>query len=153
MSTTLTCNKNLLSPVGFRLKVNNYPNLEYFATSVTLPSLSLSEAPSSYKSVNFAQGGDRINFESLNIKFNVTEDMDNYLEVFNWMHQIAQSEEDLRSDATLHIFTSHNNVSKTVKFTGLFPTNLDSLEFDAASSDVDYLQASATFKFTYFEVV
>jgi len=153
MSTTLTCNKNLLSPVGFRLKVANYPNLEYFASAVTLPSLSLSEAPSSYKSVNFAQGGDRINFESLNIRFGVTEDMDNYLEVFNWMHQIAQSEEDLRSDATLHILTSHNNVSKTVKFTGLFPTNLDALEFDAGTGDVEYLQANATFKFTYFEVL
>ena len=151
--TTLTCNKNLLSPVGFRLKVANYPNLEYFATSVTLPGISLAEAPSSYKSVNFAQGGDRLNFDTLNIRFGVTEDMDNYLEVFNWMHNIAQSDEDLRSDASLMILTSHNNVSKTISFKGLFPTNLDALEFDAGTTEVEYLQANATFKFTYFDVI
>tara|TARA_B110000902_G_C14202477_1_gene548352 strand:- start:333 stop:794 length:462 start_codon:yes stop_codon:yes gene_type:complete len=153
MSTTLTCNKNLLSPVGFRLKVANYPNLEYFANAVTLPSLSLSEAASSYKSVNYAEPGDRINFDTLSIRFSVTEDMDNYLEVFNWMHSLAQSDDDLRSDATLHILTSHNNSSKTVRFTGLFPTDLAALEFDAGTSEVEYLQATATFKFTYFEVI
>lgn len=152
MSNVLTCNKNPLSPVGFRLKIASYPNLEYFATSVTLPSISLSEAPNAFRSTNFAQGGDRLNFDSLNIRFNVTEDMDNYIEVFDWMHSIAQSTEDLRSDASLIVLTSHNNVSKTIKFAGLFPTNLDALEFDTSVSDVTYLQASATFKFTYFEV-
>ena len=149
----LTCNRNFLAPQGFRLKIANYPNLEYFATAVTLPGISLSEAPSTYQSVNFAQPGDRLNFDSLTIRFNVTEDMDNYIEVFNWMHSLAQSDDDQRSDATLLVLSSHNNVNKQISFKGLFPTNIDPLEFDTTVTDMQYLQASATFKFTYFEVL
>jgi hypothetical protein len=40
---TLTANKNYLSPTGFHLKINSlrFPNLEYFATTITLPQITL----------------------------------------------------------------------------------------------------------------
>jgi hypothetical protein len=151
MSTTLTCNKNLLSPVGFRLKVANYPNLEYFANAVTLPSLSLSEAASSYKSVNYAEPGDRINFDTLSIRFSVTEDMDNYLETYKWMHNIVNGEPSNNTDATLIILNSHNNKTREVTFKGIFPVSLSGLEFNV-EGDIEYLTAEVTFKYSFFEI-
>ena len=83
----VTSNKNFLSPVGFQLKMDyqKYPNLEYFCTATSLPGISMSEAPVPYKGANIGFIGDRITFDDLTVRFNVTEDMENYLETFNWM--------------------------------------------------------------------
>ena len=102
---TLTTNKNFLSPVGFQFKIdsNQYPNVEYFCTAVTLPDISVSEAPVPFKTVNSAVSGDRMTFGSLALRFNITEDMENYIEMFNWMNRLVTSDKEQVSDATLSI--------------------------------------------------
>jgi hypothetical protein len=153
---SLTTNKNFLSPTGFQFRVDaaSFPNIEYFCTAVTLPGITLSESTVPYRGVNVAMTGDRINFDELAIRFNVTEDMDNYIEMFNWMHNIINDKngESYKFDATLSILTSHNNVSKEIVFRDCFPTNLSALEFSTQQTDVEYLQADASFKYTYYEI-
>ena len=153
---TLTTNKNFLSPVGFQFKVNaqQFPNVEYFCTAVTLPSISMSEATVPYKGVNIGMSGDRMTFDELAIRFNVTEDMDNYIEMFNWMHNVLGDPkgESYKFDATLSILTSHNNVSKDISFKDCFPTSLSAIEFSTQQTDIEYLQADVSFKYTYFEI-
>ena len=153
---TLTTNKNFLSPVGFQFKVNaqQFPNVEYFCTAVTLPSISMSEATVPYKGVNIGMSGDRMTFDELAIRFNVTEDMDNYIEMFNWMHNVLGDPkgESYKFDSTLSILTSHNNVSKELSFKDCFPTSLSAIEFSTQQTDIEYLQADVSFKYTYFEI-
>ena len=150
----LTTNKNFLSPIGFQLIINRekYGNIEYFCTGVTLPSIELSEASLPYRGVNHAVAGDRLNFSPLTVVFNVTEDMENYIETFNWMHDSIK-QGDVAEDAELLIFNSHNNVSKKIKFNGIFPTSLDSLEFNSQNESLEYLQATVSFKYTNFEIL
>ena len=151
----VTSNKNFLSPVGFQLKIdyNKYPNLEYFCTAASLPGISMTEAPVPFKGANIGFVGDRINFEDLTVRFNVTENMENYLETFNWMHDIVNGNDitNVQSDATLIILNSHNNKAKEIQFKDIFPTSLSGLEFDTSINDVEYLTAEVTFKYTYFE--
>jgi len=152
----VTSNKNFLSPAGFQLKIdyNKYPNLEYFCTAAGLPSISMTEAPVPYKGANIGFMGDRINFDDLTVRFNVTEDMENYIETFNWMHDIVNGNKpmnELMSDASLIILNSHNNKAKEIQFRDIFPTALSGLEFDTSTTDIEYLTAEVTFKYTYFE--
>ena len=151
----LTTNKNFLSPVGFTFKLDasNFANTEYFCTQVTMPGLSLAEATVPYRGLNLSMTGDRLTFEDLAIRFNVTENMENYIEIFNWMHNIINSAdaESYKFDATLSILTSHNNISKEISFKDCFPTSLSGADFTSIANDVEYLQASVTFKYTYFE--
>lgn len=151
---TLTTNKNFLSPVGFQLKLDAalYPNVEYFCTAVTLPDISLADAPIPYRGANIAMTGDRINFSELAIRFNINEDMDNYVEMFNWMHRIINEGEDQKVDATLSILSSHNNVTKEIIFKDCFPTSLSAIEFSTQQTDIEYLQADVSLKYTYFEI-
>lgn len=148
----ITNNKNFLSPVGFQLKLNSskYENTEYFCTSVTLPDLTLAESPLPYRGSNIAMSGDRINFSNLEVTFNVTENMENYIEIYNWLHDIASAGES-KIDGTLMILSSHNNTTKEILFRDLFPTSLSALEFSTQQTEVEYLQASVSFKYTYFE--
>ena len=55
--------------------------------------------------------------------------MDNYKETFDWIHNIVNAGEQFKSDAILNILTSHNNVSKTIRFKDVFPISLSGVEF------------------------
>ena len=153
----LTTNKNFLSPVGFSFKIDsvNYPNLEYFCTAVTLPGLSIAEASMPYRGASLAFTGDRIIFDDLSIRFNITENMENYIETFDRIHSLIQSNnaESLKVDATLMVLSSHNNVTKQIKFSGVFPNSLSSVEFNSQAADIEYLQADLSLKYTSFEFV
>tara|TARA_B100000927_G_scaffold153036_1_gene123346 strand:+ start:1261 stop:1734 length:474 start_codon:yes stop_codon:yes gene_type:complete len=154
---TLTSNPNFLSPVGFQFKIDTqeFPNLEYFATACTMPGFNLTSVDTPFRGVNLAMTGDRLTFDELALRVNVTENLENYVETFNWMHRLInsnQKEENLKYDATLLILSSHNNVSKEIKFNGVFPTALSAIEFDTQAETVDYVQADITFGFTNFEI-
>lgn len=154
---SITSNKNFLSPVGFELRIDStkYPNLEYFCTAASLPGISMSEAPVPYKGANIGFVGDRINFDDFTMQFNVTENMENYIESFNWIEDIVNGRkpmDELHADATLLILNSHNNVTKEIQFKDMFPTALSGLEFNANSTDIEYLTSSITFKYSYFEI-
>jgi len=154
---TLTTNKNFLSPVGFQFKIDftKYPNLEYFAVAATLPGISISAVDSPYRGVNLAFTGDRLSFEDLALRVNITENMENYIETFDWLHNLAQTNnaEEFKCDATLLILSSHNNVTKEIKFKDGFPTNLTPVEFDVQVEGVEYAQMDVTFAYTNFEFV
>ena len=79
--------------------------------------------------------------------------MENYIETFNWLHECINSIDDSTEDAELLILNSHNNVSKRIKFNGLFPTALDSLDFNTQNTTIEYLQATVSFAYTNFEIV
>tara|TARA_B100001057_G_scaffold494097_1_gene589957 strand:- start:888 stop:1349 length:462 start_codon:yes stop_codon:yes gene_type:complete len=149
---TLTTNKNFLSPVGFQFTINRqkFPNIEYFCTAASLPSLSLGSVELPYRGVTLTDAGNRLDFGELTLAFNVTEDLENYIETFNWMHDFVNNTGDFKEDATLLILNSHNNLSKEVRFNGIFPTALDALEFDTKSG-VEYLSATVTFEYTSYE--
>ena len=153
----LTTNKNFLSPVGFNFRVDNinFPNLEYFCTAVTLPGISLGDVPVPYKGINLAFTGDRIGFEDLAVRFNITENMENYIETFNWIHDIVngtRKDNEMQSDAILIVLNSHLNKTKEIHYKDVFPTSLSGLEFDVNQGDIEYLTAEVTFKYTYFEI-
>ena len=83
----------------------------------------------------------------------ITENMENYIETFEWIHNVTQTNnaEDFKADATLLILSSHNNVTKEIKFNGIFPTSLSAVEFDSQAEAIDYAQMDITFSYTSFE--
>jgi hypothetical protein len=123
--------------------------------------------------------GDKINFGELAIRFLISEDMSNYLELYRWIVAIGfpkdynqfstfvkdrpsrfpfvtningTSEILAYSDATLTILDSTNTAKVNIIFKNLFPTSLSALDFDIASGSVEYFTAIASFKYTIFEV-
>ena len=151
---TLTTNKNFLSPVGFQFKINSetYPNLEYFCTSANLPDISLNVSEQPFRGTTVKYTGETLTFGDLTLRVNLLEDLENYIETFNWMHSIINSDnaESLQEQGTLLILNSHNNVAKEVHFKGLFPTSLGGITFDA-QGDFSYASADITFAYTTFE--
>ena len=57
------------------------------------------------------------------------------------------------SDATLTVLNSKNIAKTEIRFQNLYPTSLGSLSYDVKLTDVDYLQASVSFAYMYYEIV
>ena len=60
-------------------------------------------------------------------------------------------ESNLYSDATLIVYNSKNTAKVNVQFKNMFPTSLSALEYSQELTDVEYLKASATFRYLYYE--
>lgn len=156
-------NFNFLSPLGYKFILSRAPNIEYFVQEVSLPGLNLGIAVQPSPFVTIPQTGDRLEYEQLQVTFRVNEDMDNYLEIFNWMIALGapenftqynlkspfestnQQKDTTVSDITLSVLTSASNANVEFRLKDCFPINLSSIVMSSIGSDVDYVIATATF--------
>jgi hypothetical protein len=152
--SNLTDNYNFLSPTGFKLVINRntLSNLEYFATSVTLPSLSLGQIDVASRQYKGYISGD-VTFDDFSIRIAMDENMKVYKELYDWVLKHRDTNEPIVYDATLVILTNHNLPNNKIQFTNLFPTSIGGLEFNTQSSSIEYLQADVTFRYDYFKIL
>ena len=164
-------NRNFLSGVGFKFNLTKFPKVDFFSNSARIPELSLELAQQSSYLKNISVPGERLTFGDFTLRFLVDENMENYLSVYGWLKGLGFPEsgkqfKDITTDSdgirdpkeafcdgTLSIQNSNYREVAKVKFNDLFPTSLTSLDFDATATDVQYLTAEATFKYTIYELV
>ncbi len=165
MVTTPT-NKNFLGQAGFKLVIDRIPHVTYFCQSAPLPAIQLSSLDRPTPLVNYPIPGSKVQFSSFNITFRVDEDMKNFIEIFNWITGIAPTTDsnqrstflattknnNVLSDGTLLIYSSKYNPNLTIKFRDLFPESLSQLQFTTQGSDVDYLEADVSFRYSSFSI-
>lgn len=154
-------NENLQEINGFKLVMGKIPLVTYFCQTANLPGISISQVSQQTIFNPILYPGGQINHESFNVKFVVSEDLTNWLEIYSWIrscstykdfNEIVSNDKSLISDATLYMLNSKNNLSKTVRFYGLFPKALSSIEFDYADTELSTLTSSVEFSFTYFDI-
>ncbi len=171
-------NRNYLSPTGFYFSVVRAPKVGFFGYQVNVPGLDLGVAIQPNYLTDIPRPGEKITFGDLTLTFLVDEDLVNYLEIQNWMRGIGFPESlnqiyewqrkdapssypgnykddldlNLFSDGTLAIYNSADNPNFKVEFQNLFPYALSPLQFDSQISDVRYLSATASFKYTIYNI-
>jgi len=169
-------NRNLLSPVGFKFVLDKAPKVDFFSNFAGIPAITLGSALQTRYGKNIDIPGDKMNFEDFRLRFLVDENMENYMEIWNWMTGLGfpyslEQYSDLwensdsykspslqgnfyeRSDGTLNILNSNFNVQSQVIFEGLYPVYLSALDFDATLEDIRYFTAEVTFKYTYYKII
>ena len=151
--TNLTTNINMLSPTGFKLTINRekFANTEFFVTTFGIPSISSGEVQTNFRNRIGYTPGESITFDALQLRFIIDEDMNNYTEMLNWMKSNTDTNE--RHDMILSIMTNKNLINKQFQFKDSFPTSLSGVDFNAQSSDVEYLQADVTFRYNEFVII
>lgn len=174
-TSNLPANKNFLSPLGFTFSIKKTPNVNYFVQAATIPMLTLGQSDIQTPFVRLPVPGDHIEFGSLSITFRIDEEMRNYKELFDWIIALGFPDNfnqyssiapnrgrfggnvtnpvagtGVYSDASLMILNSVKAPIIEVVFKNLYPTSLSSVDFDTKFSDVDYVEASATFAYESF---
>lgn len=166
-------NINYLSPLGFRLVIQKLPNVNYFCQTVTIPSISITDISIPTPVAALPYPGGRLTYEPLNVRFRVDENLQNYIEIVNWLtglgHPVSLdqtralsaasaipskigSAKSYTSDGTLVILTSHKNPNYNINFRELFPISLTELTFDSTETDVNYLEATVSFRYLRYDI-
>ena len=158
-------NQNFLSPVGFRFGIRRLPHVNWFLQTVVIPGVTMGEAPQPTPFLDAAQPGEKLTYDPLSITFKVDEDLRNWTELQEWLIGIGNPQsfrqyreniqkkgtEAIVSDASLITLNSNMNANFEVLFHDLFPTSISELQFDSTQSDIDYLTATATFRYLLYE--
>ena len=168
-------NRNYLSPVGFKFIITKAPKADFFSNSANIPGINLGFAQQPTYLKNIPVAGDKLVYEDFNLTFFVDENLVNYMEVHNWLKGLGFPESiqqfiDLKngdeytpnqgakdalneySDATLIIYNSNFNEISKVHFKDVFPVSLSTIEFDATAGDINYIVATATFKYSIYNI-
>ena len=170
---------NFLRPNAFRFLIKNLPSVAFTCQSANLPSLSLGFTTQPTPFLDIPHVGDKNLFGDFTIRFLITEDMSNYIELYEWLVALGFPNDYNQyrnftgerlnrfpfvkdacgapmavaySDATLTILDS-NNVPKTnINFKDTFPVSVEALDFDISSSSVEYFVGIASFKYKLFDI-
>lgn len=160
-------NKNMLSPTGFRFVLNRTPSINYFTYSAPLPTLSLGDYDVATPFVALPYPGDKLRYEPLTLRFRVDEDLTNYMEIQNWLISLGYPESfdqsaynrtsafksnNIFSDGSLIIMSSNQNPNLNINFEDMFPISLTELTFDSSIADIEYLEATVTFRYKLYTV-
>jgi hypothetical protein len=153
MTNYTTKNKNPLAVSdGFRMVFHRAPNTSYFCQNFVMPSVTVNEVTVNRPITNVYVPGDKLEAEALNITMLVAENMENYIEIYNWLDRsvTTNNTEDKYDDVTVYILSSKNNANVKVTFHNAFPTSLGSINFNVQDADINYAQVDVTFRFDYF---
>ena len=132
-------NRNFLSPLGYKLVLTRAPKVAFFANSANIPGIELgtTEQPNYLRKIPVP--GDMMVFEDLTLRFMIDENLENYMELQNWMRglgfpeslneiynlqkqeefaklypDVFKTEMNLYSDATLFVLTNTYTFVKIV---------------------------------------
>jgi len=170
-------NKSILNKNNFRLLIDKVPTVEYYVQSVSIPGMQFTETVQSAGiGLDAYFPGDKVTFESLNVKFLIDEDLENYKEIYDWINsivpisdpadyknytdtvttdsgQFSSIDNNLNqySDITLVLNTNKNIPNRFIRFHDAFPISLGCIELESGA-DAEPVIATVSFRFTYYEI-
>ena len=161
-------------PSQFRFQILDIPTTIYFVTEVNLPGIAFSgDAVLNTRFTSIPMMGDTVNYEPIEVSFNVQENLHNWREIHDWMTGIGFPEDtqqfsdaildaaqtrtsvpsktanlsSLTSDAVLTIMTNKNNPSVRIMFKNVYPTSLSGMNFDTKDTEAMGLTATMTMNY------
>ena len=155
---------NYLSAGGFKIQVKRLPNVEFFSNKVLLPSVTTNSVKSDTPLSAFYSVGDHVNYADLDLTFIVDENMNNYIEIYEWVKafgttenlesygKLESSADGLTSDISLMILNSHKNPNIEVTFLNAFPIGITPVSLDLSGQDVTYVEATVTLRYDRFNI-
>jgi hypothetical protein len=161
-------NQNLLGKNGFEFRVFKLPNTNFFVQRCNVPGLSIDPVLIGNPLVTLPYSGDHISYEELTISIKLDEDMGAYNDIHRWMRGLGfpentdeydtlaansrQSGLGLFSDASLMILDAKKRPNYEITFMDAFPVSISSLQLGYDVTDVEYLSAEVSFRYTNFNI-
>ncbi len=180
LSSSVPATYDYLKPNGFRFALKEIPNVSYTCQEVSLPSLELGYIEQPTPKLNLFLTGHKLTYGDFAITFIVSEGLQNYKELYDWMFALGDNEggekyrsflrkraskdptfsiDNIKSDSveysdgTLFVLNSSNNPKLAVNFKNLFPVALSELSFNTKVTDIQYFVCTATFKYRSYELI
>jgi len=158
---------NFLESNRFMLIIPSFESTRFYSQTFQLPALSMQNAgaDSPFSRMNFA--GDKAEFSPVSFEFMVDEQMTNYQEIYEWIMNIGyvRSFDDYKNfklksrqqplgeqDIKIILLDSKNHPVKTFTFLNAIPVSLSGTEISTQVNEAQYVRASVSFVYDYFEI-
>jgi len=155
MLTSTILESNFLSPSRFILVIDtpDFESVSYHCQTAPIPGVKISSQEVPWRQFNSNLTGSNIEFDPLDVRFIVDENMDNYVKIYEWMLTAVQTDSQpaMKKDMSLLIYNNNNNMNKRIQFIGGFPMSLSSVEFNTTNSDTQFLFADVSFSIDYYQ--
>ena len=158
---------NQLNAIAFHTNIQRLPNVNYFCQRIDIQSVNLGIAPQVTPFSDAPTEGDKLTFEQFTMTFIVSEDISNYLEIYNWMVAIGfpdshkqftlktsslgntsvREPQTIKSDMSVIITTNKSNPTFNITFKDAFPVSLGNISLDAATASLEPILVDATFEY------
>lgn len=167
-------NTNLLHPNKFVFTCSRLPNLQYFAQSLNIPGISMSEAYQPTPFVDLYPPGDKAIFDMFFVTFLVDEELTAWTEVYDWIWAMTfptnfddygdlstlfqqktgyQKEKFPQyADTQITLLSSSNNPIIKFHLKDCYPTSLSNFPVSTTDSPDNVITADVTFRFSYFTI-
>lgn len=158
---------NYLSPIGFVLILEKSKKVSYLCQRAAIPTFNVGTAEVYFRGHVPLPVEGNARFDDFTVEFIVDENLENYMEIHNWMRAISGgiSQRDAakwRADypgegrpsvsaATLQVLNNNNLNNFDVVFRDMYPISLSTLPFDVTGGDNEFITAQVTFKYLYYE--
>lgn len=146
---------------NFTFTFDKLKDLAYTTHDIQIPGMTLGEAIVPYGSLDIYVPGDKLVFDPITITFNVDENLENYIGIYNWMMELGHpdrskapnrpDDRDAVSDAIITILNNQKNPIYNINLVDCFPTSLAELPMNLQAAD-DVI-CSLTIRYSYFELV
>lgn len=155
---------NFFTPLEFIVTIKRLPNVEFYTQRATIPGISSSPIARPTPFNRVYETPDELTYNNFDFSFIIDENMNNFLEVFNWMTGITgpkdfsqyknlkESRDGVISDITIVVLNSSKNSSMRIEFKNCFPISLSEVVLDTTQSDLVYPEATVTFQYDYYEI-
>lgn len=143
------------------LEIHAVPDISYNCHNFSIPSISTSAPRLATPFTDIPMRGDTLSYAPLDITFLVDENLENWKTMVGWLEGITaphtgdefKNKKLEYSDATIFVYSSHNNLVLEVAFKNLTPTSLGGLTFDTTNESTIELTADVSFDYQSYEVV
>ena len=151
---------NYLKNNGFKFEIPRIPNVNFYIQQANIPSIDVDnvETKTLYAQPVYDTGG-RISYGSLNLSFIVDEDMNNYMEIYNWIRGQVPVENspplrdaDSLASGILIVMDNKSRPNIEVQYQDIFPVRLDEIGSDLTTTDPDPIIINTEFKFTGLKI-
>lgn len=165
--------RNFLQANGFKFTVSRAPHLGFYGNAINVPGMTLGVVQQPTYLKNIPRPGEILEFNDLKIRFLIDQGLENYMEIQKWLRGIGFPESlnqiyewqntgpiknndntdiNLYSDGTLSILNGINRPIFKVVLKDLFPYQLSDIQFDSTQTDVEYLTADVSFKYSIYNI-
>lgn len=149
-------NMNLLQPTKYAVTFPEITEAIYFCQEANIPGVSLGAATQVTPNLDLYVSGTKIVYNTFTITFLVNEDLSAWTTIYNWIKELSSVDSvysnRIKKQAVLTVYSNLNNAKRRIKYTNIFPISLSDLQFDTKLSAEQHINATATFKYDYFEI-
>lgn len=165
-------NYNYLRPNSFRLVIKNSPAVSFTCQEADIPEITAEAAQQATSFIDIPHPYDKLYHGNFNVNFIISESLENYMEIRNWMEAIGfpsahsdyekmsdgqmprkNSQDLLVSDLSLIVLDSDNHELMVVEYEDAFPIVLDRVSFNVKMDNYDYATCGVTFAYRFNRII